>query len=184
MNLQKMQQSQPPAYKRQWLLCTSAANAASTEEPVGIACNESIAVACEESVHSVAEQNQRLPKAKPFCRGYLPDVPPPFVQNWAFAADKVDLVNGAEKNHSAGGVQLSICLYRAVKKGSVANPCTNRPVPCQICLSTTGAVRHYVWSYHYLDHMQSIHPGPKLTEEEAAKYAIHKEKYLGVLGKE
>ena len=66
-------------------------------KPVGIACNESVAVACEESVHSVAEQNQRLPKAKPFCRGYLPDVPSPFVQNWAFAAHKVDLVNGAKK---------------------------------------------------------------------------------------
>ena len=38
-------------------------------KPVGIACNESVAVACEESVHGVAEQNQRLPKAKPFCRG-------------------------------------------------------------------------------------------------------------------
>ena len=71
-----LQQSQPPAEKRQRLLCTSAANA---EEPV--ACNESVAVACEESV---AEPNQRLPK--PFCRGYLPDVPLPFVQNWAFAA--------------------------------------------------------------------------------------------------
>ena len=63
--------------------------------------------------------------------------------------------------------------YRAVIKGSVGlNPCTNKPVPCQICLN------------HYLDHMQSIHPGQKLTEEEVAKYAIHKEEYLGVLGKE
>lgn len=49
-----LQQSQPPAEKRQRLLCTSAANA---EEPVS--CNESVAVACEESV---AEPNQRLPK--------------------------------------------------------------------------------------------------------------------------
>ena len=32
--------------------------------------------------------------------------------------------------------------------------------------------------------MQTIHPGQKLTEEEAAKYAIHKEEYLGALGKE
>ena len=52
-------------------------------------------------------------------------------------------------------------------------------------------------SYHYSDHMQSIHPGQKLTEEHyekgivihycisvSAKYAIHKEEYLGVLGKE
>ncbi|KAL5506598.1 hypothetical protein EMCRGX_G008280 [Ephydatia muelleri] len=67
MNLQKMQQSQPPAEKRQRLLCTSATNA--------VACNESVAV---------AEPNHRLPK--PFCRGYLPDLPSPFVQNWTFAA--------------------------------------------------------------------------------------------------
>ena len=73
MNLQKKQQSQPPAEKRQRLLCTSATNA--------VACNESVAVACEESV---AEPNHRFPK--PFCRGYLPDLPSPFVQNWAFAA--------------------------------------------------------------------------------------------------
>ena len=33
------------------------------------------------------------------------------------------------------------------------------------------------------DCMQSIHPGQKLTEE-VVKYAIHKEEYLGVLGKE
>ena len=63
---------------------------------------------------------------------------------------------------------------------SYANPCTNRPVPCQICLSTAGTVCRY----HYLDHMHSVHPGQKLTEEEVAKYAIHKEEYLGVLGKE
>eukprot|EP00731_Ephydatia_muelleri_P004802 Em0002g978a len=68
-----MQQSQPPAEKRQRLLCTSATNA--------VACNESVAVACEESV---AEPNHRLPK--PFCGGYLPDLSSPFVQNWAFAA--------------------------------------------------------------------------------------------------
>ena len=32
--------------------------------------------------------------------------------------------------------------------------------------------------------MHSVHPGQTLTEEEVAKYAIHKEEYLGVLGKE
>ena len=74
--------------------------------------------------------------------------------------------------------------YRAVEKGSVMNPCTNRPVPCQICLLTTGSVWQYVWSYHYLDHMQSVHPSQKLTEEEVLKYALRKEEYVGVFGKE
>ena len=68
-----------------------------------------------------------------------------------------------------------------VEKGSVRNPCTKRPVPCQICLSTTGSVRQYVGSYHYLDHM---HPSQTLTEEEVLKYALRKEEYVGVLGKE
>ena len=84
-------------------------------KPVGIACNESVAIAREESVRSVAEQNQRLPKAKPFCRGYLPDVPSPFVQNWAFAAHKVDLVNGAKKKHSAGGQVESNCPFAYIE---------------------------------------------------------------------
>ena len=39
-------------------------------------------------------------------------------------------------------------------------------------------------AYHYLDHMHSVHPGQTLTVEEVATYAIHKEEYLGVLGKE
>ena len=125
---------------------------------------------------------------------YLPDVPSPFVQNCTFAAHKVDLVNGAKKKKKkpfcwwTGGVQLLIHLpiYSCGKRFSCqCNPCTNRPVPCQICLSTTGTVRHYVWSYHYLDHMHAVYsPRSKLTEEEAAKYAIHNEEYLGVLGKE
>ena len=41
-----------------------------------------------------------------------------------------------------------------------------------------------VWSYHYLDHMQSVHPSQTLTEEEVLKYALRKEEYIGVLGKE
>ena len=104
MNLQKMQQSQPPAEKRQRLLCTSAANA---EEPV--ACNEPVAVACEESAHSVVEQNQRLPK--PFCRGYLPDVPSPFVQNWAFAAHRLQQQQQQQLPFTVG-VQLKVPANR------------------------------------------------------------------------
>ena len=95
-----MQESEPPADKRQRFLCTSAASAAcstTTGIPFGVALHESIAIAC---VPSVSEQNQLLPK--PLCLGYLPDVPAPFVHNWAFAA-------------------------------------------------------HYVWSYHFLDHMESIY---------------------------
>ena len=100
---------------------------------------------------------------------------------------KVDLVHGANKtihlveSNCPFAYKIS---YRAVEKGSVANPCTNRPVPCQICSTTTGTIRHYVWSYHFLDHMESMHPGQKLTEEEVRKYAIRKDEYLGVLGKE
>ena len=126
VNQHQMQKSEPPADKRQRLLCMSAASAAcstTTGIPVGVALHESIAIAC---VPSVSDQNQLLPK--PFCLGYLPDVPAPFVHNWAFAA-------------------------------------------------------HYVWSYHFLDHMESMHPGQKLTEEEVRKYAIRKDEYLGVLGK-
>ena len=85
---------------------------------------------------------------------------------------KVDLVNGAKKNIlllESNCPFVYKMSYRAVEKGSVANPCTNRPVPCQICLSTTGTACQYVWSYHYLDHMQSMHPSQNLTEEEVAK---------------
>ena len=66
-----MQESEPPADKRQRLLCKSAASAAcstTTGIPVGVALHESIAIAC---VPSVLDQNQLLPK--PLCLGYLPD---------------------------------------------------------------------------------------------------------------
>ena len=84
VNQHQMQESEPTADKRQRLLCTSAASAAcstTTGIPVGVALHESIAIAC---VPSVSDQNQLLPK--PLCLGYLPDVPAPFVHNWAFVA--------------------------------------------------------------------------------------------------
>ena len=37
---------------------------------------------------------------------------------------------------------------------------------------------------HYLDSMQSVHQSQTLTEEEVLKYALRKEEYVGVLGKE
>ena len=49
---------------------------------------------------------------------------------------------------------------------------------------TTGSVRQYVWSYHYFDCIQSVHPSQTLTEEEVLKYALRKEEYVGVFGKE
>ena len=89
VNQRQMQESEPPADKRQRLLCTSAASAAcstTTGIPVrvGVALHESIAIAC---VPSVSDQNKLLPK--PLCLGYLPDVPAPFVHNWAYAAHGV-----------------------------------------------------------------------------------------------
>ena len=77
---------------------------------------------------------------------------------------KVDLVNDANKNillvesNCPFAYKMS---YRAVEKGSVANPSPTDL--CHVMLSTTGTVHHYVWRYHYLDHMQSIRPGQKLT---------------------
>ena len=143
-------------------------------KPVAIACNESVAVACEESVHSVAEQNQRLLKAKPF------------FARCAFALRPKLGICGTQGGSSKWCKKKNIllvdrCPFAYIelwKKAQLpihGHACTNRPVLCQICLSTTGNVRHYVWSYLYLDHMQCIHPGQKLTEEEVAKYAIHKE---------
>ena len=88
-----------------------------------------------------------------------------------------ELVNGADKSIllvECNCPLAYIMSYRAVENGSVANPCTNRPVPCQICLSTTGTVRQYAWSYHYLDHMQSMHRGQKLTEEEVVSMPLIK----------
>eukprot|EP00731_Ephydatia_muelleri_P018490 Em0011g530a len=102
-----MQQSQPPAEKRQRLLCTSATNA--------VACNESVAIACEESV---AEPNHRLPK--PFCRGYLPDLPSPFVQNWAFAAHGLQLPFTFEQS----GLRALDCERFAPYGYASCDPCT------------------------------------------------------------
>ena len=56
--------------------------------------------------------------------------------------------------------------------GCQCNPYTNRPVPCQICLSTTGTVRHYVWSYHYLDHMHAVY-SPRSKFDKAGCKVCH-----------
>ena len=73
--------------------------------------------------------------------------------------------------------------YASASKGSATSPCTNRPVPCSIC-STTGATRTHVWSYHYLDHMQTAHPSQQLSAEEVEKWALSSEEFRGVMGKD
>ena len=91
---------------------------------------------------SVAEQNQRLPKAKPFCRGYLPDVPSPFVQNWAFAVHKVDLVNGAKKkNCPFACIELWEKVHLPMQSihQQTCSMSSNMPEHNRDC------IRHYVW---------------------------------------
>ena len=73
--------------------------------------------------------------------------------------------------------------YGSASKGSATSPCTNRPVPCSIC-STSGATRTHVWSYHYLDHMQTAHPSQQLSADEVEKWALSPEEFRGVLGKD
>ena len=73
--------------------------------------------------------------------------------------------------------------YRSAEKGSNANPCTNRPIPCPTC-SVSDVPNAYVWSYHWLDHMQIAHSSQQVSAEQINKFAISKDEYVGVLGKE
>ncbi|KAL5510616.1 hypothetical protein EMCRGX_G006184 [Ephydatia muelleri] len=72
---------------------------------------------------------------------------------------------------------------RSAEKGSNANPCTNRPIPCPTC-SVSDVPNAYVWSYHWLDHMQIAHSSQHVSAEQVNKFAISKDEYVGVLGKE
>eukprot|EP00798_Chlamydomonas_sp_ICE-L_P005941 gene5941-biopygen13275 len=74
--------------------------------------------------------------------------------------------------------------YTSVEKGSTANPCTDRPVACPICLSDTGKTCKYVWSYHILHHMQSVHPAQKLSTDDIETLALSVAEFKGVIGKE
>jgi hypothetical protein len=71
--------------------------------------------------------------------------------------------------------------YGSWKKGSLTSPCTNRPVECKICSSTLGAIRPFVWSYHYLDHMQLCHPLQHVTPNEIEEYSISEQELQRVL---
>ena len=73
--------------------------------------------------------------------------------------------------------------YRSAEKGSNANPCINRPIPCPTC-SVSDVPNAYVWSYHWLDHMQIAHSSQQVSAEQINKFAISKDEYVGVLGKE
>jgi hypothetical protein len=73
---------------------------------------------------------------------------------------KPELVKGSTSSKvvkSSCPFTYKMSLASASKGGSTANPCTNRPVPCQICMSAS-AHHPYAWSYYYLDHMQTAHP--------------------------
>ena len=73
--------------------------------------------------------------------------------------------------------------YASAARGSAAGPCTNRPVPCTIC-QTLGATRTLVWSYHYLDHMQTAHPSQQLSDADIAKWSLCPTEFEGVVGKD
>eukprot|EP00798_Chlamydomonas_sp_ICE-L_P015584 gene15584-biopygen24614 len=73
--------------------------------------------------------------------------------------------------------------YTFVEKGSTANPCTNRPVAWPICFSDPGKIRKYVWSYHFLHHMQSVHPAQKLSTDDIETFALSVAEFKGVIGK-
>ena len=96
------------------------------------------------------------------------------------------LIRGSNKSTTkvSSNCPLSYNLSHAsVHKSSGTSPCTNRPVVCSICLSKS-ATRPYVWSYSYLDHMQSCHPGQALTEEDILAHAINPEEWRAVMSLE
>eukprot|EP00798_Chlamydomonas_sp_ICE-L_P029366 gene29366-biopygen8610 len=74
--------------------------------------------------------------------------------------------------------------FASVEKGSTANPCTNRPVACPICLSDPGKTYKYVWSYHFLHHMQFVHPTQQLSTDDIEPFALPMSEFKGVIGKE
>jgi hypothetical protein len=49
---------------------------------------------------------------------------------------------------------------------------------------TAKATRTHVWSYHYLDHMQTEHPTQLLTAADVEKWSLAPAEFKGVLGKE
>ena len=59
----------------------------------------------------------------------------------------------------------------------------NRPQLCLTC-HEEGATRPYVWSYHYLDHLQLCHPTQVVPEEEVGRHAITLAKYEAVIRKD
>ena len=87
VNQHQMQESEPPADKRQRLLCTSAASAAcstTTGIPVGVALHESIAIACVPLVYQIKTSCCLSRYVWGICLMYLHAS-----HNWAFAAHGV-----------------------------------------------------------------------------------------------
>ena len=75
--------------------------------------------------------------------------------------------------------------YASAARGSATGPCTNRPVPCTICWTlNANANRTRVWSYHYLDHMQTAQPSQQLTDADIAKWSLCPTEFERVVGKD
>ena len=47
-----------------------------------------------------------------------------------------------------------------------------------------GTTREHVWSYHFLHHMQSVHPGQQLSEDDINKLSLKVAEFEGVVAKE
>lgn len=76
---------------------------------------------------------------------------------------------------------LSMC-YGAARKVSVHSPCTNAPAKCEVCAADATAPNRYVWSYHYLDRLQS-HGAACLTPQAIEQYAVAAAELRAVLQK-
>ena len=111
-------------------------------------------VTCDKSVPSVVEQNRRL--SKPFCLGYLPDVPSLFVHtcNWAFAAHgfsttgTVRQYGGATtirplavyvlRSEIGRGVCLKYALYKEEYIGVLDKVCATKKQEKRLMMDLTG----------------------------------------------
>lgn len=71
--------------------------------------------------------------------------------------------------------------YGSAHISSQSSPCTNRPVSCSICKSRPKTTRSYVWSYHFLDHMQTCHPEQFIDASLIKTFAVSVEEFEAVV---
>jgi hypothetical protein len=68
--------------------------------------------------------------------------------------------------------------HKAAANCKPTSPCTNLPAKCPVC---TGEV--FVWSYHMLDHLESMHPEYPISEQLLEQYAIKPREFEAVIEK-